>query len=76
MTKQIFALILVLITTSALALLPPKYLSVKDFKQCLATKNMGTWEAWCLPKTKPDDCPDDSWQELNGFTGHDRIQDC
>jgi leader peptidase (prepilin peptidase) / N-methyltransferase len=45
--------------------LPPAYLAVADFKKCLATQSMGTWEAYCLPETKPDSCPQASWDSLN-----------
>lgn len=45
-------------------MLPPKYLSVPGFKQCLSLKNMGTWESWCLPKKKPTQCANVSWKKL------------
>ena len=46
------------------AVLPPTYLKVKGFKQCLSTKNMGTWKAWCLPKKKLPNCEQASWEQL------------
>ena len=48
------------VVANVFAVLPPKYLAIKDFKQCLAVKNMGTWSAWCLPQKRPDKCPADS----------------
>lgn len=44
--------------------LPPAYLGVKDFKSCLSTKNMGTWQSYCLPAKQPTGCPQHSWQQL------------
>jgi len=58
------------------AVLPPKYLSIKDFKQCLKTKNMGSWEALCMPAQKPTACPDGSWQQLQNLTGADKVPAC
>lgn len=63
-------------TTTIFAILPPKYLTIKNFQQCLATKNMGTWTAWCLPKTQPEACPNDSWRQLNELTEKNRVPDC
>ena len=44
--------------------LPPQYLAVKDFKSCLQTQDNGTWQSWCLPKTKLKACSDGSWAKL------------
>ena len=44
--------------------LPPKYLSVKGFKQCLKTKSMGSWDSYCLPSEKPAPCDKKSWAQL------------
>ncbi len=44
--------------------LPPAYLSVNGFKNCLNTQDMGGWTAYCLPNDKPDACTDDSWSKL------------
>jgi len=57
-------------------MLPPKYLSIPDFQKCLATKNMGTWQSWCMPAKKPSVCAEQSWQQLNSLTGKDRVPDC
>lgn len=48
--------------------LPPAYLSVKGFKNCLGTKNMGTWQSYCLPETKPQSCDNDAWSQLSSMT--------
>ena len=45
--------------------LPPDYLSVKGFKDCLSIKNMGGWTAYCLPHEKPENCANDSWSKLS-----------
>lgn len=44
--------------------LPPKYLQVKDFKECLGTEQISTYSQYCMPKHKPEHCPFDSWQQL------------
>lgn len=48
--------------------LPPAYLSVKHFQDCLGTKNMGTWTSWCKPQVKPNQCPQASWDALQKET--------
>lgn len=79
-TKKLLSLALctslLIAATDIFAVLPPQYLNVENFQQCLATKDMGTWKAWCIPDTKPDSCPDQSWQQLNGLTGKDKIPSC
>jgi hypothetical protein len=42
----------------------PAYLYVPHFKDCLATKNVGSAQFWCVPAAKPDNCPAASWQQL------------
>ncbi|MCL5260648.1 MAG: hypothetical protein M1561_03050 [Gammaproteobacteria bacterium] len=77
MRKMLLLLsVLLLCSVSVYAVLPPKYLSVPNFQSCFATKNMGSWTAWCMPATKPEGCPDASWQALNSLTGRDRMQSC
>ncbi len=44
--------------------LPPAYLQVEGYNQCLQTQNEGTWTAWCIPKVQPKSCSDDSWKAL------------
>ncbi|MDG2286828.1 MAG: hypothetical protein P8N43_15085, partial [Alphaproteobacteria bacterium] len=53
-----------LITVTSYAVLPPEYLSVPHFKQCLSTADQGTWQSWCVPLIKPKDCPCSSWLAL------------
>ena len=48
--------------------LPPAYLSVKGFKDCLSTQDMGGWTAYCLPDSKPESCANDSWSRLSAMT--------
>ena len=48
--------------------LPPDYLSVKGFKDCLDTQDMGGWTAYCLPNSKPENCANDSWSRLSAMT--------
>lgn len=45
--------------------LPPKYLTVPNFKQCLDTTKTGSATFWCIPNEKPEECPDSSWTELD-----------
>jgi len=58
------------------AALPPKYLGIPDFAQCLATREVDTYRAWCLPAVKPEPCPAASWGQLNALAGADKLPDC
>ena len=73
---QLSGLLLAAIATTSVAALPPKYLAVKDFKQCLSVQESGTYRAWCLPAQKPQNCPATSWAELTALTASDRVPDC
>ena len=73
---QLSGLLLAAIATTSVAALPPKYLAVKDFKQCLAVQKFSTYRAWCMPAGQPASCPATSWAELNALTGSDRVPDC
>ena len=73
---QLSGLLLAAIATTSVAALPPKYLAVKDFKQCLSIQESGTYRAWCLPAQKPHNCPATSWDELTALTASDRVPDC
>jgi len=46
---------------------PPPYLSIPKVNECLGIKNMGTWQAWCIPIKRPNTCPEASWSSLNGL---------
>merc|ERR1712215_364833 len=54
--------------------LPPFYLSVPGFQNCLREKNMGTSTAWCLPGSKPEACSAESWTEL--ARNQDELSSC
>jgi hypothetical protein len=58
------------------ATLPPKYLSIPQFKDCLATQQINTYRAWCMPSAKPAQCPATSWAQLNALQGKDQIPAC
>lgn len=58
------------------AAFPPKYLGIKDFKQCLATQKFDTYEAWCMPAKKLEGCPATSWKQLKALTGEDKLPKC
>ncbi|MCF6776306.1 hypothetical protein L3V83_06930 [Thiotrichales bacterium 19X7-9] len=51
-------------SNNAFAVMPPEYLSVDGFQSCLSTKNMGTWQSYCIPETKPENCSQSSWDKL------------
>lgn len=46
---------------------PPPYLSIPKVNECLGVKNMGTWQAWCIPIKRPKTCPEKAWNALNGL---------
>ena len=73
---QLTGLLLAAIASASAAALPPKYLAVKDFKQCLAVQEFGTYRAWCMPAQQPASCPAPSWAELTALAGNDRVPDC
>ncbi len=56
--------------------LPPKYLAVPAFRECLAQQQVSSYTAWCLPSVKADLCPADSWGRLNALTGIDKLPAC
>jgi hypothetical protein len=56
--------------------LPPKYLAVPAFRECLAQQQVRSYTAWCLPSSRPDLCPADSWGRLNALTGIDKLPAC
>ena len=62
------------ITTAAV--LPPKYLSIDGFKNCLGTKTQGAAQMWCLPKQQPKQCADKAWESLNSLQGNDSVPSC
>lgn len=60
----------------AASALPPAYLQVEGFQQCLKSKQVGTYTRWCMPASKPDHCPSQSWDQLNRMQGHDKVGSC
>ena len=54
-----------------LAGLPPAYLTVNGYQDCLLTEQSSeTHQGYCLPDAKPDDCEQESFEELkNVFQG-------
>jgi hypothetical protein len=59
------------------AVLPPKYLEITDFKQCLATEQSEqTYTAWCMPSKKVKHCPSKSWKKLRALRGKDTVPPC
>merc|ERR1712180_415682 len=57
--------------------IPPEYLKVPHWKDCLGSKDMGLWTAVCMPATiQSDKCPYSSWLKLKEiFDGPDYL-DC
>jgi len=56
--------------------LPPSYLMVDGFKQCLETQSMETWTAWCMPSSKPSDCAPASWEALVKISAEGGLTAC
>ena len=56
--------------------LPPKYLSIDGFKNCLNTQTKGTASFYCMPENKPEQCSDKAWDELSALEESDKIQSC
>merc|ERR1712113_952206 len=44
--------------------LPPAYLSVPGFENCVGEKSKGTYSVVCLPIIKPDACAETSWSQI------------
>ena len=55
---------------------PPKYLSIEGHKDCMGTKDMGTWQAHCVHQLQPQKCKDDAWEQLQQLTGKEKIPSC
>ena len=76
LTPALMGLMSASVALNSSAALPPKYLGVQDFKQCLGIQQIRTFSVWCLPAEKPEGCPATSWEELKALTGPDKIPDC
>lgn len=72
----VLATTLVTLVTSGFAVLPPKYLGIKDFDKCLTDRQVDTYRALCIPASKPNACPRASWKQLRLLNGQDRIPRC
>ncbi|MEC5206436.1 hypothetical protein QF022_001392 [Vogesella perlucida] len=71
-----FFIALTILSLPVYAVLPPKYLSVPDFKQCLSEQNEGSYSSWCQPAKKPKACPRVSWRQLRALQGNDAVPAC
>lgn len=58
------------------AVLPPRYLSVPDFQQCLSQQSKGTYDTVCLPAARPAHCPAASWKALRRLSGDQKVPRC
>jgi hypothetical protein len=56
--------------------LPPKYLKVSQFQSCLDVKKVGSYEQWCMPASKSNSCPSESWNQLSELQGDDKVPSC
>ena len=65
--KTIYSCLLASCLLPALAVAPPRYLAVKDFKSCLAQQDQGSFSVWCVPAHKPKACPKASWKQLKAL---------
>lgn len=57
-------------------MLPPKYLSIEGFKDCLSTQTEGSAQYYCMPSEKPANCSTKAWEELNKLEGSEKIPTC
>lgn len=60
----------------AATVLPPKYLSVLDFQQCISKQSAGSYDTVCLPVARPAQCPKSSWRELSQLSGGQKVPRC
>jgi len=74
--NSLIGFLLASVVLDSAAALPPKYLEVKDFRRCLATQQIGSYRAWCIPAAKPESCPATSWDQLQALGGKDQVPDC
>ena len=65
-----------LVFGDAEAALPPKYLSVPHWRQCLSQQSMGSYDIVCLPARHPAECPPSSWSALNRLDEDQRPPPC
>ena len=60
----------------AATVLPPKYLDVPDFQQCLSKQSAGSYDTVCLPAARPAQCPKSSWRALSRLSGDQKMPRC
>ncbi len=58
------------------AVVPPRYLSVPNFQQCLSQQSRGTYDIVCLPAARPAQCPAASWKALRRLSGDQKVPRC
>lgn len=58
------------------AALPPKYLAVPQFQQCLVQKTVEQYQIWCVPEQRPKACPLASWQQLLALKNEGELTSC
>jgi hypothetical protein len=65
-SQRILCLLLSCFAMSAWAVLPPKYLSIPHWKQCVDTATVdGSSTYVCLPSARERACPPASWRALH-----------
>jgi hypothetical protein len=64
MKKIAISLMFFFLTSTSWALLPPQYLSVPDWKDCVGSMNVGSYNEVCLPHYRPKNCSRSSWHQL------------
>ncbi|KAF7635862.1 hypothetical protein Mgra_00004774 [Meloidogyne graminicola] len=42
----------------------PKYLSIEGWKECVESDPIETYEVYCLPKVKKQNCSKNAWKQL------------
>lgn len=62
--------------SQAVGVLPPRYLSVPQFQQCLSSQSKGSYDTLCRPATRPAACPTASWRALRRLSGSDKLPRC
>jgi hypothetical protein len=72
-----FAILLLAgVASASHAALPPKYLQVKNFTQCLGKHQVDAYVGWCMPAKKSESCPAASWKQLKALAGKDKLPNC
>ena len=73
--SAIFVFIIVLTFGLGQGALPPPYLGVPNFKQCLGTYSLDSSTHWCIPANRPENCPESSWSDLTN-SKRGTLEDC